>query len=164
MSEVVVVQEDGHLCCCPSCPVQTAQLPKLPTLLHGTLLGNLRNQLFRASPNLGEVDTGSQCPAGVIDSHLRNVYRNLSWLSAAQGGTDSDTVTHCLGAWRGQGTWRRRRLGAGVLGGLEKSIHIAHEEAYRGRLCLGVGNWWEVPCRPPVHSWVPLGSEIAPTF
>lgn len=158
MSEVVVIQEDGHLCCppsrCPSCPVQTAQLPKLPALFHGTLLGNLWNQLLRAFPNLGEVDTGSQCPTGVIDSHTRNVYRNLSWLSAAQGGTGSDTITHCLGppAWRGQRTWRRRRLGAGALGGLEKSVHISHEEAYRGRLCQE----WETGVRSPTD----LGSHL----
>ena len=45
-----MVQENDHLCCpssrCPSCPVQTAQLPKLPILFQGTLLGNLWNQLL----------------------------------------------------------------------------------------------------------------------
>lgn len=116
----------------------------------------------RAFPNRGEVDTGSQGPAGVIDSHIHDVYRNLSWLSAAQGSTDSDTITHCLGppAWRGQWTWRRRRLGAGALGGLEKSVHISHEGAY-GADCARSGKL----VRGPLQAWVhTLGSETAPAF
>ena len=92
-------------------------------------------------------------------------------LSSAQGRTERDTVAHCLVTPAPRVAARpgdqRRRLWAGALDGVEKSICVLHKEAYgvrAGGAAPGVGNCSEAPCRVPVQTWAPLGSKAGSTF
>lgn len=81
-------------------------------------------------------------------------------LGSAQGCTERDTVGHCLVTPALRVAVRpgdqRRRLWAGALDGVEKSICVLHKEAYwvgAGGAAAGVGHCSEGPCRQPVQNW-----------